>query len=106
MTDQPELYQITSNDLPGDFREIAQLIGLGPTMKLLKQFGGAQLYVPKHESVTRPVRNRAIAAEFDGSNFKQLALKYKISIRQVYSVLRQEKKAAETPERVPVDDMN
>ncbi|MCG8530465.1 MAG: hypothetical protein MI749_07370, partial [Desulfovibrionales bacterium] len=76
MTDQPEPYQITTKDLPGDFREIARLIGLESAMKLLKEFGGAQLYVPKPETVIRPVRDRAIVSEFDGSNVKQIALKY------------------------------
>ncbi len=82
--------QITASDLPGEFREIAQEIGLAPALKLLRRYSGAQIYVPKYETIIRPIRNRAIKAEFDGSNYKALSCKYGISTSHLRAILKKQ----------------
>ena len=40
-------YHIQLDDLPPDFREIAETIGLEPTLKLVQARSGEGIYVPK-----------------------------------------------------------
>ena len=51
---------------------IAELIGVEAFYKLAKEFGGATLYIPKPESLIRPVRDAKIKEEFNGYNHPAL----------------------------------
>ncbi len=92
MMKQHDQYQIGLNDLPSELREVARIIGLGAAIKLIHEFSGTQIYVPKYETIVRPVRDRAIKAEFDGSNIKTLAGKYGMSTRHLRAILKKQKK--------------
>ena len=52
----------------GDNRTIAEAIGVENFYKLCEVVGGATIYLPKPESVLRPVRDAHIKAEFNGYN--------------------------------------
>lgn len=58
------------------------------------QFGGCLLYIPKGDAFDRARRNKAIAAEFDGSNHAALARRYGLSVGTIYEIIASEKKAA------------
>ncbi len=88
MQNRHEKYKIRNDDFPSDFRQVAQCIGLDSAIKLIEAFSGVQVYIPKYESVMRPIRNRAIKNEFDGSNYKRLACRYGLSERRVRDILR------------------
>ena len=66
-------------DLPDNMQEIAKLIGMEPTLKLIKMVGGEAVYFPTLTNATRRVRNRAIRSEFNGCNYKDLAKKYNLT---------------------------
>lgn len=53
------------NELPGDLRLIAEVIGVEATMKLAKAFGGTPLYIVKIDAFSRRVRDKAFREEFD-----------------------------------------
>ena len=67
----------------GDNRTIAEAIGVENFYKLCEVVGGATIYLPKPESVLRPVRDAHIKAEFNGYNHPELARKYNVTERWV-----------------------
>lgn len=60
----PELKKLLSfveiADLDGDLKEIAELIGVEATMKLVEVYGGSRLYFPVPDQVLIPVRHRRV----------------------------------------------
>jgi Mor family transcriptional regulator len=75
-----EQYDIKIDDLPPEFREIAEHIGLEPALRLVEIRAGEGVYVPKPEKICRAARDRAIRAEFDGRNYRDLARKYGLTL--------------------------
>lgn len=75
---------LTVEMLPeGLYKQIAETIGTENFYKLAELLGGATVYIPKPESVTRPVRDARIKAEFNGYNHPELAKKYGVTERWV-----------------------
>lgn len=75
---------LTLEMLPeGIYKDIAEAIGIDNFYKLTKVVGGATVYLPKPESVTRPVRDARIKAEFNGYNHLELSKRYGVTERWV-----------------------
>lgn len=74
-------------DLNEEQLELADLIGLDNYKKLVLNYGGLQLYIPKPDSFSRTARNEQIRAEFTGSNFKELATRYGLTEVQIRSIV-------------------
>ena len=81
-------YEIRISDLPGEVREIAKLIGLQPALQLSHTYSGECVYFPKIEAITRAVRDRAIIAEYNGRNIKELAHKFNLSTRGIRMIIK------------------
>lgn len=77
--------ELTLDMIDGDglYRKIAETIGIENFYELTKIVGGSTFYLPKPESVVRPVRDAHIKAEFNGYNHPELAKKYGVSVRWV-----------------------
>ena len=69
-------------------REIATEIGMHNFLKLSRLVGGGDFYVPRQESILRPLRNQKI----HGCNTKELARKYAVSQRWVYQIVKRSAK--------------
>ena len=69
--------------LPENYRTIAEAIGTENFVKLAEGVGGATLYIPKPESLVRPVRDAQIKEEFNGYNHMELSKKYGVTERWV-----------------------
>jgi len=67
----------------GIYRQIAETIGVENLVKLTELIGGSTFYLPKAESITRPVRDARIREEFNGYNHMELAHKYDVTERWV-----------------------
>lgn len=67
----------------GLYRKIAQTIGIDNFYKLACTVGGSTIYIPRAESLLRPVRDAHIKAEFTGFNHVALAEKYNVTERWV-----------------------
>lgn len=67
----------------GLYRMIAEAIGTDNFYKLAEIVGGTTIYIPKPESLTRPVRDAHIKAEFNGYNHAELARQYGVTERWV-----------------------
>ena len=76
---------LTIDMLPeeGWCKEIAKKIGLDNLLILADMLGGTTFYLPKADSLTRPVRNQHIKDDFNGYNHVELAVKYNVSERWV-----------------------
>lgn len=82
------LENVRLEDLEEEQQDVAGLIGLDNYKKLMAEYGGVSIYIPKADRLERLERNDRIKAEFDGYNFRELAVKYgltEVSIRSIVS---------------------
>lgn len=78
---------LSVNDIDGEMQDIAECIGIDAFKKLVRLCGGQMIYIPKADSVARPVRNRLIKSEFNGANYRRLASKYGLTERRVREIV-------------------
>lgn len=79
--------KIRVEDIPEEYRDIVDDFGLENFLKLCRLCGGQDLYVPKIESLMREGRNREIRARFDGGNYRILARQFRLSERQIRTII-------------------
>jgi Mor family transcriptional regulator len=75
------------SDLCGGFRELIELVGFDIAMEISRAFGGTNLYIPKPDSIDRIERNQQIVAEFNGNNYKALALKHDLTEQSIINII-------------------
>lgn len=81
--------ELTSSILPdGICKSIAEEIGADNLLKLAVLVGGSTFYMPKVESILRPLMNQKIREEYNGYNIGELAKKYGVSQRKVYQTIQ------------------
>ena len=68
-----------TEQLREDQRELADVIGLEAYKKLIRHYGGNQLYIQQVDSVLKDMRDKELNEKFDGSNYKELSREYGIS---------------------------
>lgn len=77
---------ITEDMIPDAYKDIAEIIGAKSLLKLAQEYGGTMIYIPKFDSLTRIIRDKKIKQDFNGGNYKELALRYNLcesSIRNI-----------------------
>lgn len=57
---------------------------------LLKQFGGAQIYLPKIDTAFKEEDAAAIYNKYDGTNMRAMCHEYNLSSSSIYRILRGE----------------
>ena len=72
-------------DIAERYQEIVKIVGVQKFVEL-----SDEIYFPKVENVVSPARNRRIKKEFNGSNDKELADKYNLTIKQIWNILKDE----------------
>lgn len=77
-------------DIAERYQEIVKIVGIANFVKLSNYARGDEIYFPKIESVVSPARNRRIKNEFNGSNDKELAEKYNLTLKQIWNILKDE----------------
>ena len=80
-------YTIRMTDIPAEYRDIAEELGLDTFLQLTSLCGGLSLYIPKRESLERDARDRDIRARFDGGNYRALAAQFRLSERQIRKII-------------------
>lgn len=80
-------YTIHMNDIPAEYRDIAEALGLDTFLRLTELCGGLSLYIPKRESLDRDARDRDIRARFNGGNYRALAAQFRLSERQIRKII-------------------
>ena len=78
---------IPMSDIPEEYRDIVDTIGMEAFTQLTLLCGGQTLYIPKRESLERGARDRDIRARFDGGNYRALAVQFRLSERQIRKII-------------------
>ena len=78
---------VPMSDIPEEYRDIAEAIGMEAFIQLTLLCGGQSLYIPKRESLERGARDRDIRARFDGGNYRALAVQCRLSERQIRKII-------------------
>lgn len=78
---------IRIEDIPEEYRDIVENLGMDSFLKLTRLCGGQSLYVPKMETLEREGRDREIRSLFNGGNYRALAIQFRLSERQVRKII-------------------
>jgi len=81
LADQAQKYFGVSEAKAHDF-------ALEAVTSLVEDWGGINLYLPMDMAGRRSARNAQIYKDFDGTNQAELALKYKLSTKCIYQVIK------------------
>lgn len=71
--------EIKIEDLPDVYKMVAEEIGVENTVKLSELLGGMPYYFPKMDKLLMMKRDELIREQFDGSNYRALAKKFKVT---------------------------
>ena len=69
-------------------QEEAKHIGIEIAQTIAKNWGGELIYIPRNLVLLLSERDRKIFNEFDGSNHRELARKYQVSMQWVYKIVK------------------
>ena len=86
--------------LTEDDRQLIGIVGTEAFLRLIDTYGGGNVYIPKNDRFERYARNKAIVAEFDGYNFRELAQKYHLTEMQIRVIVKDQAAAVRAK---PVD---
>lgn len=81
-------FQIRPEHVPEESRWLCELVGMESYLAILDTAGGEYIYLPKRETLEKPLRQAAILREYDGTNLRQLSRKYGITDRRVRTILK------------------
>lgn len=82
-----DLRTIRPDDIPGEYRDLVDALGMDVFLALTDLCGGQSLYIPKPESLRRDGRDREIRARFNGGNYRALAAQFRLSERQIRKII-------------------
>lgn len=82
-----EVLDVTSSDLAGVYKEVAETVGVENAYKIYSHFKGLQLMFPLR-FYSKEYIAQQICAEYNGKNVHDLARKYSYSESRVRQILR------------------
>ncbi len=82
-----ELNKITTNDLSGEQKEFAEIIGIETYLHLVRLCGGSTIYIAKEDKVIAVARNRRIKKAYNGYNISQLSKQYGLTERRIRDIV-------------------
>lgn len=90
-------------EVPQQYQDLVRVIGLEATMRLCREFGGTDTYIPKVDGLLAAKQRELIRSEWNGYNAEQLARKYGVSARWIRKIV-EDVKAPEIPGQMSLDD--
>ena len=87
------LRTVQLEDIPLEYRDIAEALGLESFLNLSRLCGGDCVYLPKISSLQREGRDREIRARFNGGNYRELAAQFRLSERYVRKIIHHQRPA-------------
>jgi Mor family transcriptional regulator len=83
--------------LSGDFKKMAELVGIENALKISKVFGGFVVAIPKLGFILREERNKEIRNAYDqgGESVRTLAGKHNLTMRQIQNILSEKERIRE-----------
>lgn len=85
-----DILDVTSSDLAGVYKEVAETVGVDNAYKIYNHFRGLQLMFPL-KFYSKEYMVQQIQAEYNGKNIRDLARKYGYSESRVRQILRKGK---------------
>ncbi|MEG2058003.1 MAG: Mor transcription activator family protein [Romboutsia sp.] len=82
------------SDLPPQFENIANRLGIEKAKWLFEEFGGTSVYFPTEKMIYKDARDREIVSEYNGFNHKELAAKYNMSESYIRYIINKNKESA------------
>lgn len=98
------LEKVKLEHLEEEARALAELIGIENFKKLVRIYGGASIYIPKMDSISKEARNEQIREEFTGDNLHELALKYHLTDKWVRDIIAGENGEIDLPGQMSLFD--
>lgn len=86
---QDWMMELKPVDLPSPYDEIATKVGIQAALILAREYGGMMHYLPKLDKPLLKLRNEKIRGAFDGTNHKDLARKYYLTVSQIRTIVDQ-----------------
>lgn len=86
--------QVTVEDLPESYRDVAMVIGVENAIRLSDTLGGLAYYFQQLDKVLMRKRDDLIRSEFTGANHKPLARKYGLSEAWIREIVGRRRAAA------------
>lgn len=84
------LHLLTLEDLSGESRELAEVIGMEAFIKLVEVYGGTgRMYIPQADTLLIPVRDAKIREEYDGTNLYAICRKWDLSEGTVRRIVQE-----------------
>ena len=83
-------YEICVNDLKGEQRELAKIIGMEAYINLVGAYGGSSVYIAKDDRIKNLQRDSEIVQKFTGNNYYALAKEYGLSERAVRNIIKEQ----------------
>jgi len=80
--------EITADDLPDEFRGLAEVIGLDNVIQTIRYFEGSEKYFPKIDSTFKAVRDRVIKRKWRKHNIAALAKEFNLTHVQIREIVR------------------
>ena len=72
----------------GNYKLIAQAIGVDNLLKLSGILGGTTFYIPTKDKFLRVIRDEKIRREFNGYNVSELSKRYSITDKWVREIVK------------------
>ena len=85
------LDNLTVDDLPEPYQEVAIIVGVEKTLKLAEHFGKQQIYFKSLKDIIAERKRRYIIDNFKGANHTELARVTDYSVQYVYEILAEER---------------
>lgn len=79
------LTKVKSNEFNS---ELAKQIGIEVASHIAQSWGGEVIYIPRNLILLLSECDRKIFAEFNGTNHRELARKYNVSMQWIYQIVK------------------
>jgi Mor family transcriptional regulator len=82
--------EVKTEDIPPNFQDLANEIGIEALLKMTAIIGGLTIYIPKTDFFIKPAKERLILQEYNGYNVPELAIKYGVSDAYIRKLVNQD----------------
>ena len=88
MSDISSLGAIRREDIPEEYHDLVDVLGMDTFLLIVSLCGGMSLYIPQLDTLRRDGRDREIRALFTGGNYRALATQFNLSERQIRKIIK------------------
>lgn len=86
--DETDYSMLDRLNVPEPYKTYINIMGIDAFHKMIDQYGGQKIYIPKNGFFENMIRDENIIHEYNGSNTSELARKYNIGRDRIYKILR------------------